>query len=122
MTPVVRWTLSQDACAELRRRVHQQRIDRGDAGTIVRPDLLGAEHAVIVEFLREEFGDWVAEGHEDCVAPDRLPDVRSWQYPGEWTTPELGQLSQSFGESAQAFLFSNSGSYNIVVEKLLLVE
>lgn len=80
---------------------------------------LGAEQGVIVEFLREESGDWVAHGHRDCGAPDRLPDVRSWQYPGEWTTPVFEQLTEAFGERHQALLFSNSGSYNIGVEKVL---
>jgi hypothetical protein len=116
----IHWTLAQDACTEIRRQVYRQRVDRGiSSGPLLPPEILTTEHTMVVEFLQDEFGDVVAQGHREFVAPETLPDVRSWQYPGPWATPFFENLAENFGEREQAYMFSNSGSFTIAMRKLL---
>jgi hypothetical protein len=116
----IHWTLAQDACTEIRRQVYRQRVDLGVAsGASLAPEILTAEHTMVVEFLQDEFGGVVAQGHREFVAPETLPDVRSWQYPGPWATPFFEDLADNFGEREQAYVFSNSGSFTIAIRKFL---
>lgn len=113
----VQWTLSPDACSEVRRQVFRQRVDCGRMGQDLGRESLVIEHGIIIEFLREEFGDWVAHGFQSSVAPNDLPDVRSWHYPGEWATPLLEQLEGQFTGAGVSHVFSTSGSYTISARK-----
>jgi hypothetical protein len=119
----IHWTLAQDACTEIRRQIYRQRVDRGLASEpSLPPEIVAAEHTMVVEFLQDEFGEVVAQGHREFVAPETLPDVRSWQYPGPWATPFFEDLAGNFGEREQAYIFSNSGSFTIAVRKFLSSE
>lgn len=116
----IHWTLAQDACSEIRRQVYKQRVERGVvAGSFAPSEVLVAEHTMVVDFLQDEFGEVVASGHREFVVPETLPDVRSWQYPGDWATPFFEDLAENFGERDHGFVFSNSGSFTIAVRKLL---
>lgn len=119
----IHWTLAQDACTEIRRQIYRQRVDRGLATEASLPqEIVAAEHTMVVDFLQDEFGEVVAQGHREFVVPEALPDVRSWHYPGPWSTPFFEDLSGNFGEREQAYIFSNSGSFTIAVRKFLSSE
>lgn len=119
----IRWVPNQDTCTEIRRKVHRSRLDRGilsgHDGPVVSIEV---ELDIITEFLLEEFGDLTANTFRKWVVSESLPDVNSWDYPGEWVTPYIHELSDHFVRDGRNFLFSTSGSFTMAIHKYLLTE
>lgn len=117
------WVPNQDTCSEIRRKVHRSRIDRGilsgAGGKVVS---VTSEYEIVAEFLLDEFGDLTANAYRAGVTPDAMPDVMSWAYPGEWTTPYYEDLADYFVRNMRGFLFSKSGSFTMAVHKCTLSE
>jgi len=119
----IRWIPSQDTCSEIRRKVHRSRLDRGilsGAGGPVAS--LPNELVLVAEFLDEEFGAPTATGYRDFVVAESLPDVKSWDYPGQWVTPFLDELADHFSRDMRGFLFSKSGSFTVAIHRCTLPE
>jgi hypothetical protein len=115
----VRWGLNSEASHEVRRQVHRQRIDRRiTAESHTLSEIQTIEHTIIVNFLQDEFGELVASTHQKYVDCTTLPDVRSWSYPGEWTSPFIEDLAEVFGDRPVGHLFSNSGLFTIALSRI----
>lgn len=115
----VQWGLNAEASHEIRRQVHRQRIDRkitAESHSLI--EIQAIEHTIILNFLREEFGDLVAVAHEQNVDHTTLPDVRSWSYPGDWISPYVEELAPVFGDRPVGYVFSNSGVFTIALSRI----
>ncbi len=119
----IRWVPNQDTCSEIRRKVHKSRLERGilsgAEGPVASPS---GELQIVCEFLREEFGELTSSGYVSSVVAENLPDVKSWDYPGEWVTPFYSELADHFVRDGRGFLFSTSGSFTLAIHKKFLVQ
>lgn len=111
----LRWSLSPDACSEVRRRAYASERNLIEATETETSD---NAHAVVVDFLHEEFSEFVASSRGDWVAPDSLSSAESWGFPGEWVTPLFNELLGDFGVKSIAYLYSKSGDFTIALTRL----
>lgn len=114
---------SQDTCSEIRRKVHRSRLDRGILSGAGGPVVaLDRELELVADFLLQEFGELTVAGYRASIDVEALPDVKSWDYPGRWTTPLFEELAGHFVRGPRGFLFSTSGSFTLTLHKYSLSE
>ena len=83
---------------------------------------LDSEHELVAEFLLQEFGELTAGGYRSSTDVRSLPDVKSWDYPGSWTTRLFEELVGHFAGGPRGFLFSTSGLFTLTLDKCSLNE
>jgi hypothetical protein len=107
---------SQDLLSELRRRVHNSRKDTslpliGDAPE----ELIAHDCRVMAALLAEDFEALIVELFESRTQVDPWPDIRSWDFPGEWISPITPSAQELLETDDFAFAYSKSGDYTIKI-------
>ncbi len=119
----IRWVPNQDTCSEIRGKVHKSRLERGILSGAGGPvTSFEGELEIVAEFLREEFGELTSTGYRAAVVHENLPDVKSWDYPGEWVTPFYPELADRFVRDGRGYLFSTSGSFTLAIHRIFLAQ
>jgi hypothetical protein len=107
---------SLDLLSELRRRVHNSRKDTslpliGDATA----DLIAHDCRIITAVLAEDFEAFVVELFELRMQVEPWPDIRSWDFPGDWISPLTPAAQELLEEDEFVHAYSKSGNYTIKI-------
>jgi hypothetical protein len=107
---------SHDLLSEIRRRVHNSRKDTslplfGDATA----DLIAHDCRIITAVLAEDFEAFVVELFEKRMQVAPWPDIRSWDFPGDWISPLTPAAHELLEEDDFVHAYSKSGNYTIKI-------
>lgn len=83
---------------------------------------LDSEFNLVADFLLQEFGELTVAGYRSSIEVGNLPDVKSWDYPGQWVTPLFEELTGHFVRGSRGYLFSTSGLFTLTLDKCSLSE
>ena len=107
---------SHDLLSEIRRRVHNSRKDlslpiHGDA----TEDLIEHDCRIITALLVEDFEALIVELFEVRMQVAPWPDIRSWDFPGDWISPLTPRAQELLEADDFAYAYSKSGDYTIKI-------